>query len=436
MSTEINQGAGVNAAAASASGQRAPLEGMRIVDLTQVVVGPLATQILADFGAEVIKIEHPTGDLSRWIGGRSPTTPGMSGKYLHLNRNKKSLALDLKKPGALDSLKKLIATADAVVHNMRPQAAARLGLAPEDLQKLKPDLIYCSVVGFGQEGRYKDKPAYDSIIQGASGLASINDGTDGVPRYVPMVIADRTVGVMLANCLLLAVVQRLRYGGPQVVELPMFESMAAFVLAEHMFLKTFDPPLGGAGDSRLLNPNSRPIKTLDGYICMTANTDPQVHAMFRAIGRPELSVDPRFADKKDRFENIGEMFRIRNEIFTTKTTAEWLAILEAEDLPAMPMHTLDSVLEDPHLADTGLFQKVEHPTEGTLTNLRNPVRFATYTPALRNIAPHIGENSRDVLHEVGYDDDQIDALIAAGAVAQYAPKAKNVAAAEPAKAQA
>jgi crotonobetainyl-CoA:carnitine CoA-transferase CaiB-like acyl-CoA transferase len=436
MSTEINQGAGVNATAASASGQRAPLEGMRIVDLTQVVVGPLATQILADFGAEVIKIEHPTGDLSRWIGGRSPTTPGMSGKYLHLNRNKKSLALDLKKPGALDSLKKLIATADAVVHNMRPQAAARLGLAPEDLQKLKPDLIYCSVVGFGQEGRYKDKPAYDSIIQGASGLASINDGTDGVPRYVPMVIADRTVGVMLANCLLLAVVQRLRYGGPQVVELPMFESMAAFVLAEHMFLKTFDPPLGGAGDSRLLNPNSRPIKTLDGYICMTANTDPQVHAMFRAIGRPELSVDPRFADKKDRFENIGEMFRIRNEIFATKTTAEWLAILEAEDLPAMPMHTLDSVLEDPHLADTGLFQKVEHPTEGTLTNLRNPVRFATYTPALRNIAPHIGENSRDVLHEVGYDDDQIDALIAAGAVAQYAPKAKNVAAAEPAKAQA
>lgn len=402
----------------AAAAQRAPLEGMRIIDLTQVVVGPLATQILADFGAEVIKIEHPTGDLSRWIGGRSPT-PGMSGKYLHLNRNKKSLSLDLKKPGALDVLKDLIGTADAVIHNMRPAAAARLGLAPADLQKLKPDLIYCSVVGFGQEGRYRDKPAYDSIIQGASGLAAINDGSEGIPRFVPMVIADRTIGIMLANCLLLAVVQRLRYGGPQVVELPMFESMAAFVLAEHMFLKTFDPPLGGTGDSRLLDPNSRPIKTLDGHICMTANTDPQVHAMFRAIGRPELSVDPRFADKKDRFENIGEMFRIRNEIFATKTTAEWLEILEAEDLPAMPLHTLDSVLDDPHLADTGLFQKVTHPTEGRLINLRNPIKFSTYTPELKKIAPHIGENSNEILKGLGYSEAQIEAMRQSGAVAQW-----------------
>ena len=408
MNTETTAGATTHA----------PLEGFRIVDLTQVVVGPLATQILADFGAEVIKIEHPTGDLSRWIGGRSPT-PGMSGKYLHLNRNKKSLALDLKKPAALAALKDLIATADAVIHNMRPQAAARLGLAPADLQKLRPDLIYCNVVGFGQEGRYRDKPAYDSIIQGASGLAAINDGTDGVPRYVPMVIADRTVGVMLANCLLLALVQRLRHGGPQVVELPMFESMAAFVLAEHMFLKTFDPPLGKAGDSRLLNPNSRPIKTLDGHICMTANTDPQVHAMFRAIGRPDLSTDPRFADKKDRFENIGEMFRIRNEIFATRTTAQWLEILEAEDLPAMPLHTLDSVIEDPHLADTGLFQKLEHPSEGTIINLRNPIKFSTYAPELRNIAPHIGENSDEILRGIGYTDEQIAEMMRSGAVAQH-----------------
>ncbi|MDX3904482.1 MAG: CoA transferase [Pigmentiphaga sp.] len=405
-----------------ASDSQAPLEGLRVVDLTQVVVGPYATQFLADFGAEVIKIEHPSGDLARWIGGRSPT-PGMAAKYLHLNRNKKSLALDLKKPGALDALKKLIATADVVVHNMRPPAAARLGLSADDLIKLKPDLIYCSVVGFGQQGRYRDKPAYDSIIQGASGLAAINNGGDGQPRFVPMVIADRTVGIMVANTILMAVVQRMRRGGPQVVEVPMFESMAAFVLAEHMFLKTFEPPLGSPGDSRLLDPNSRPIRTADGYICVTANTDAQVFAMFEAMGRPDLRTDPRFADKRARFENIGEMFRIRNEIFATRTTAQWLEILEAADIPAMPLHTLDSVLEDPHLADTGLFEKIEHPTEGTITNLRNPVRFSTYEPQIKWPAPHIGEHSVELLQSIGLDDGAIGALLESGATVDFASRA-------------
>jgi crotonobetainyl-CoA:carnitine CoA-transferase CaiB-like acyl-CoA transferase len=405
--------------------QTAPLAGIRVVDLTQVVVGPYATQILADFGAEVIKIEHPTGDLARWIGGRSPT-PGMAAKYLHLNRNKKSISLDLKQPAAREALKKLIATSDVVVHNMRPQAAARLGLAPEDLQKLRSDLIYCSVVGFGQAGRYRDKPAYDSIIQGASGLASINADTDGAPNFVPMVIADRTIGIMLANCVLLAVVQRLRHGGPQVVELPMFESMAAFVLAEHLFLKTFDPPLGSTGDSRLLNPNSRPIQTKDGYICVTANTDDQVFAMFDSMGRSDLRTDVRFADKKERFENIGEMFRIRNAAFATRTTAEWMVLLEKADVPSMPVHTLDSLLEDPHLADTGLFEPVQHSTEGSITNLRNPIKFATYTPALKRTAPHIGQDSVPILAELGYSDEDIAALIASGAVAVPASAPERV----------
>lgn len=405
-------------AAATAGEGVAPLGGLRIVDLTQVVVGPYATQFLADFGAEVIKIEHPSGDLARWIGGGSPT-PGMAAKYLHLNRNKKSLALDLKKPGALDALKKLIATADVVVHNMRPAAAARLGLSAEDLFKIKPDLIYCSVVGFGQQGRYRDKPAYDSIIQGASGLAAINSGGDGQPRFVPMVVADRSVGVMVANCILMAVVQRLRHGGPQAIEVPMFECMTAFVLAEHLFLRTFDPPLGATGDSRLLDPNSRPIPTADGYVCVTANTDAQVFALFVAIGRPELRTDARFAEKRARFENIGEMFRIRNEVFATRTTKEWLEILEAADIPAAPLHTLDSVLEDPHLAETGLFQKVEHPTEGMIINLRNPVRFSTYEPALKTPAPHIGEHSIELLRSTGIAERDIEDLLATGATVNH-----------------
>lgn len=271
------------------------------------------------------------------------------------------------------------------------------------------------MVGFGQGGRYRDKPAYDSIIQGASSLASINTGSDGVPRFVPMVIADRTIGIMLANCLLLAVIQRLRHGGPQVVQLPMFESMTAFVLAEHMFLKTFDPPLGRSGDSRLLDPDSRPIQTKDGWICVTANTDAQVFAMFDAIGRSDLRTDPRFADKKDRFENIGEMFRIRNAAFAEKTTAEWVEVLELADLPVMPMHTLDSVMDDPHLADTGLFEPVQHPTEGAITNLRNPIRFSSYEPKLKWPAPHIGQDSAAILRDIGYTDARIDALLASGA---------------------
>ncbi|OZI67775.1 CaiB/BaiF CoA transferase family protein [Bordetella genomosp. 4] len=397
---------------------KAPLEGLRVIDLTQVVVGPYATQFLADFGAEVIKIEHPTGDLARWIGGKS-TTPGMAAKYLHLNRNKKSIALDLKKPGAAEALKKLIATADVVIHNMRPSAAARLGLSAQNLLELKPDLIYCSVVGFGQGGRYKDKPAYDSIIQGASGLAAINNGGDGEPRFVPMVIADRTVGIMVANTILMAVVQRLRHGGPQIIEVPMFESMTAFVLAEHLFLKTFDPPLGETGDSRLLNPNSRPIRTADGYICVTANTDEQVFAMFDAMGRSDLRTDPRFAEKRARFENIGEMFRIRNEIFVSRTTAQWLEILEAADVPAMPLHTLDSVLEDPHLAETGLFQPIDHPTEGKIINLRNPVQFSSYEPSLKWPAPLIGQHSVELLRSVGVSDGEIEAMLESGATVNH-----------------
>ncbi|OZI54064.1 CaiB/BaiF CoA transferase family protein [Bordetella genomosp. 4] len=397
---------------------KAPLEGLRVIDLTQVVVGPYATQVLADFGAEVIKIEHPTGDLARWIGGKS-TTPGMAAKYLHLNRNKKSIALDLKKPGAAEALKKLIATADVVIHNMRPSAAARLGLSAKDLLELKPDLIYCSVVGFGQGGRYKDKPAYDSIIQGASGLAAINNGGDGEPRFVPMVIADRTVGIMVANTILMAVVQRLRHGGPQIIEVPMFESMTAFVLAEHLFLKTFDPPLGETGDSRLLNPNSRPIRTADGYICVTANTDEQVFAMFDAMGRSDLRTDPRFAEKRARFENIGEMFRIRNEIFASRTTAQWLEILEAADVPAMPLHTLDSVLKDPHLTETGLFQAIDHPTEGKIINLRNPIRFSSYEPSLKWPAPLIGQHSVELLRSVGVSDRDIETMLESGATVNH-----------------
>lgn len=397
---------------------KAPLEGLRVIDLTQVVVGPYATQFLADFGAEVIKIEHPTGDLARWIGGKS-TTPGMAAKYLHLNRNKKSIALDLKKPGAAEALKKLIATADVVIHNMRPSAAARLGLSAQNLLELKPDLIYCSVVGFGQGGRYKDKPAYDSIIQGASGLAAINNGEDGEPRFVPMVIADRTVGIMVANTILMAVVQRLRHGGPQIIEVPMFESMTAFVLAEHLFLKTFDPPLGETGDSRLLNPNSRPIRTADGYICVTANTDEQVFAMFDAMGRSDLRTDPRFAEKRARFENIGEMFRIRNEIFASRTTAQWLEILEAADVPAMPLHTLDSVLDDPHLADTRLFQPIDHPTEGKIINLRNPIQFSSYEPSLKWPAPLIGQHSIELLRSVGVSDRDIEAMLESGATVNH-----------------
>jgi crotonobetainyl-CoA:carnitine CoA-transferase CaiB-like acyl-CoA transferase len=383
-----------------------PLEGIRIVDLTSVVVGPLATQILADHGADVIKVESPTGDLGRTIGGLG-ITPGMGPKFLHLNRNKRSIVLDLKKPAGYEALMKLIEHADVLVWNVRPASMERMKLGYEDVRKANPKIIYCGMFGFGQAGRYRDKPAYDSIIQGSAGVAALYHRAAGEPRYLPMVMADKTVGLIAVQMILMALFARERTGEPQSIEIPMFENMAAFVLSEHMYLKTFDPPRGPTGDPRLLDPQAKPLATKDGWICVSANTQAQAFALFDSIGRPELKSDPRFSSIAARFKNVGEYFRIRAEALETRTTAEWLEIFDACDVPAMPYHTLDSLMEDPHLADVGLFETIEHPTEGKIVNMTLPNRLSRGVRQDFAAAPKLGQHSVEILAELGYSDEAI-----------------------------
>ncbi|HSF20958.1 MAG TPA: CoA transferase, partial [Burkholderiales bacterium] len=391
-----------------------PLEGVRIIDLTSVVVGPLATQILADHGAEVVKVESRSGDLVRVMNGQS-VTPGMGAKFLHLNRNKRSIVLDLKQPAGHEALLRLLKRADVMLWNNRPRSMARLKLSYGDVRAVNPKIIYCGLFGFGQDGRYRDKPAYDTIIQGSGGMAALNERASGEPRYVPMVVADKAVGLIAVQMIVMALYGRTRTGQGCSIEIPMFENLVKFVLEEHMYLKTFVPPLGETGDPRLLDPGNRPIPTKDGHICISANTDEQAFAFFEAIGRPELRSDSRFNSVAARYRNVAEYFRLRVEALKQKTTAEWLRLLESGDVPAMPYHTLDSLIEDPHLKDIGFFELKDHPTEGKTNNMRLPNNWSTGTRREWTPAPKLGQHSVEILREAGYDAAAIEAMVASGA---------------------
>jgi crotonobetainyl-CoA:carnitine CoA-transferase CaiB-like acyl-CoA transferase len=391
-----------------------PLEGVRVIDLTSVVVGPLATQILADHGAEVIKVESRAGDLVRVMNGRS-VTPAMGAKFLHLNRNKRSIVLDLKQPAGHAALLRLLQAADVMLWNNRPRSMARMRLSYDDVRAANPKIIYCGMFGFGQNGRYRDKPAYDTIIQGAGGMAALNERAGGEPRYVPMVVADKAVGLIAVQMIVMALYRRTQTGEGCAIEIPMFENLVKFVLEEHMYLKTFEPPLGETGDPRLLDPGNRPIPTKDGHICISANTDEQAFAFFDAIGRPELKSDPRFNSVAARYRNVAEYFRLRVEALKQKTDAEWLEIFDRCDVPAMRYHTLDSLLEDPHLADIGFFELKNHPTEGRIRSMRLPNKWSSGTRRDWTPAPKLGQHSVEILREAGYDAAAIEAMIASGA---------------------
>jgi crotonobetainyl-CoA:carnitine CoA-transferase CaiB-like acyl-CoA transferase len=391
-----------------------PLSGIRVLDLTAVVVGPAATWRLGQYGAEIIKVENPEGDLMRGLGGLSPTGQ-QAGAYLHLNRGKRNICLNLKAPGASDVMQRLIEWADVIVANMRPKALARLGLDPETVRAKHPEKIYCLLTGYGSDGPYGGFPTYDSVVQGAVGLPGLAMARDGVPRYVPLLICDHVVGEIAAGAIMAAVLNRHRKGVGVTLEVPMFETMATMVLQEHLAAQSFDPPVGPYGDQRLLSPHNQPIKTKDGYIAITINTDPQVQAFLVATGRSALTTDARFSSVAARAVNVAEWFKIRGAPLENKTTNEWLNIFRAADLATMPIHSIESLSYDPHLAAVNLITQEEHPTEGRTAVLRSSVLADGETLPPRGPSAPRGWDTAQILADLGFSDHESQALLNQGA---------------------
>jgi crotonobetainyl-CoA:carnitine CoA-transferase CaiB-like acyl-CoA transferase len=398
----------------------APLKDVRVLDLTSVVVGPVATWRLGQYGADIIKVESPEGDLMRGLGGLSPTGQH-SGAYLHFNRGKRNICLDLKKDGARDIVGRLVASADVIVANMRPQALERLGLDATSILADHPDKIYCLITGYGTDGPYCGQPTYDSVVQGATGMAGLTLARDGVPTYIPMLICDHVVGEITAGAILAALMQRRLTGKGSAIEVPMFETMASFVLQEHLAQQSFDPPVGPAGDRRLLSPHNKPVQTADGWITFTINTDSQVRAFLKAIARHDLLDDPRFGTVAARAKHVGEWFAIRGAPLTSKTTTEWLAIFRAVDIAAMPCHTLKTLRGDPHLEAVGLVSLEEHPIEGTTAAIRSSISFDRSYPSMRAPSQARGWETRSILQEMGYPPSEVDALLSTGAALEHRP---------------
>lgn len=376
-----------------------PLHGVRILDLTTVIMGPAATQVLADLGADVIKVESPDGDSMRKVG--PVRHPGMGPMYLQANRNKRSVVLDLKKPEDRSTLVALAGHVDVVVSNIRPQALERLGLDRDALAASNPGLIFCCAVGYGSGGPLAGKAVYDDLMQAAAGISGLFGQVDGAPRYAPINVSDRVVGLYLVIAILAALQHRHATGEGQSVEVPMFETMAQFVLQDHMGGGAFMPPLGEMGYKRLLSRTRGPYPTRDGHLSLVVYTDAHWRAFSAMVGRPRLmEEDPRFKDMATRVAHSDDMGRFLAEHLPMFTTAEWIAKLEAADIPVSPVNGIADLFEDPHLRAVGLFSDMEHPTEGTLKVARFPVLFERSPATVRRLAPNLGEHTQEVIAEL------------------------------------
>ena len=393
-----------------------PLSGFRILDLTSVVNGAYGTQILADQGADVIKLEDPGsgrgdgGDIMRWAGHLPQGCPrGMGPIFLTINRNKRSILIDMKTESGKRALRRLIKTCDVLASSVRYEGMKRLGLSYEEVAAIKPDIIFVHAAGYGSDGPYAGEPAYDDLIQSASGMADVLPRTDGdpTPRILPTLIADKVSGLFLSQAVTAALLHKARTGEGQFVEVPMFECVTSFLLVEHLYDQTFQPPTGQWGYQRVVNPNRKPFKTKDGWIGLLPYTDKQWDQFFDAAGFGEaVKSDPRFADYATRAKHTRELYGLIEQAAATKTTQEWLDILKPLSIPVVKTSTLDDLPDDPHLKAVGFFEDYEHPDLGGYRLMKPPVKFAKSPANIRRHPPKLGEHTDEVLAEVSESESE------------------------------
>ena len=372
-----------------------PLAGIQILDLSNVVMGPYATQTLAQYGADVIKIEPPGGDDARRTG--AITEEAMASLFLGVNRGKRSVVLDLKSEAGRKSLDGLIRRADALVHNIRPQKLPALHLTPEEVLRINPRIVYAALTGFGQDGPYSGKPAYDDVIQGLSGLANLAARhRDGAPSYMPTIAADKTVGVLAASAILAALLKQQRDGIGGVVEVPMFESMVAYILVEHMHGAHFCDSQAGMGYPRALARWRRPFETKDGFICVMPYTNRHWRDLLEEFGRGDLVLDLRFSSVEGRSAAIDFVYQTLGELLKQRPTIDLLTLLNALDIPAAPINRPEDLQHDPHLTAVGFFQHIQDAQMGDVCFPGVPVLFDGVRPQLSH-PPRLGEHTNEIL---------------------------------------
>ncbi|QUQ66837.1 CaiB/BaiF CoA transferase family protein [Kutzneria sp. CA-103260] len=392
------------------------LDGIRVIDLATVVMGPYATQILGDMGADVIKVEPPTGDMSRLTAPYR--NEGMGSLALNVNRNKRAVCIDLKNPRGKQVFLDLVKTADVVVTNMRPGALHRLGLDYEQLAEVNPGLIYCNAQGFRSDSTLADRAAYDEIVQAASGTADLMRRATGTPTYMPTILGDKVSGLTIVYSVLAALVHKQRTGEGQRVEVPMTDTMLAFNLVEHLAGRTFEPAAGLMGFSRSLSPGHRAVQTRDGWACILPYSKRNIEDFFTEVGHPEALADPRFQDSASLAANFDAFYDLIEKYAGERTTAEWEATCARLSIPFAPVLDLDDVTEDPYVNEVGLLETAEHPTEGTYRVIGSPVRFSATPASVRRHAPRLGQDNDEVLGELGYSADELRELAEAGVTAR------------------
>lgn len=394
--------------------QPSALNGLVVLDLTTVVMGPYATAMLGDLGAEVIKVESLDGDMSRKIG--ASRSPGMTALTMNLQRNKQSLALDLKTERGREVLERLVGQADIVVSNLRPRSREPLGLTYENLRRIRPDIILCTAQAYAETSERRDDPAYDDMVQAASGAAALAGRIDGSPRYAPYVVADKVSGLHMVIGVLAAIVHRNATGQGQHVEVPMIDTMIHFNLVEHFGGHTFDPPEGEFGWSRVLVPERTPYRTKDGYVCIMPYSDANWTDFFEAAGLGDLAADVRFADMGSRHQHMGDLLALVHDRTTQRTTEEWLELCRRRNIPASGLLELGEVTTDEYAREQGIVTSEEHPTEGAYFSTISPIRLSASPVQLRRHAPALGADTVASLKRAGYTDDEIEALVGIGVV--------------------